>query len=73
MWQAQRYLTFFTCKKYKDAENVLFTRIFHILNLNIVNTYDLLWSESAISDNENIHLFTSVYYMYYIINTEIFE
>lgn len=45
----------------------------HILNLNIVNTYDLLWGESAISDNENIHLFTSVYYMYYIINTEIFE
>lgn len=66
-------LTFFTGKKYKDAKNVLFTRIFHILNLNIVNTYVLLWGESAISDNENLHLFTSVYYMYYIINTDIFE
>lgn len=68
---ADTYHYFFTCNKYKDARNVLFNDIFQIVNLNIVNTHVLLWGDSAISDNENNHLFTLVYN--YIKNTERFN
>lgn len=65
------YHYFFTCNKYKDARNALSNEIFHIVDLNIVNTHVLLWGDSAIRDNENKHLFTLVYD--YIKNSERFN
>lgn len=49
----------------------LLDEMFHILDLNIVNTHVLLWGDSAIRDNENKHLFTLVYD--YIKNSERFN
>lgn len=52
---------FFTFNKYKEARNVLPNEIFHIVNLNMVNTHILLWGDSSIGVSEYKHLFPLVY------------
>ena len=54
-------IIFFTFVKYARARDELFKNVFHICNLNIVNTHVLLWGDTSVTDKDNEHLFSLVH------------